>query len=49
MTKLVLIGAGSTMFAKDIIGDLLLKPDVLVDEIALVDLNTTKLDLSRRL
>ncbi|MEA4854097.1 MAG: alpha-galactosidase [Christensenella sp.] len=49
MTKLVLIGAGSTMFAKDIVGDLLLKDDVLVDEMALVDINTTKLDLSRRL
>ncbi|MDD5017217.1 MAG: alpha-glucosidase/alpha-galactosidase [Eubacteriales bacterium] len=49
MVKMVLIGAGSTMFAKDIVGDLLGKPDILVDEMALVDIDKVKLDLSKRL
>lgn len=49
MAKMVIIGAGSTMFAKDIVGDLLLKPDLVVDEMALVDIDTVKLDLSKRL
>lgn len=49
MSKLVLIGAGSTMFAKDIVGDLLGKEGNLIDEMALVDINEKKLDLSRRL
>jgi alpha-galactosidase len=41
--KVVIIGAGSSMFTKKLIGDLLSFNDMKVDEFALVDINTEKL------
>lgn len=43
MKKIVVIGAGSAMFAKKLIGDLMLFDDMQIDNISLVDLNTEKL------
>jgi len=43
MFKLVIIGAGSAMFAKKLIGDLLTFNDIKLDTISLVDINTEKL------
>ncbi len=43
MAKVVIIGAGSAMFAKKLIGDLLLDDEIRIDTIALVDINTEKL------
>ncbi len=43
MAKIVVIGAGSAIFAKNLLGDLILLDDVPVDEIALVDINEEKL------
>ena len=43
MKKVVIIGAGSSMFTKKLIGDLLSFDDISIDEFALVDINTRKL------
>ena len=43
MNKVVIIGAGSAMFAKKLICDLLLYDDITIDNISLVDINTEKL------
>jgi len=43
MNKIVIIGAGSAMFAKKLIGDLLLFDDMQIDTISLVDINKEKL------
>ena len=43
MAKIVVIGAGSAIFAKNLLGDLILLEDVPVEEIALVDINEEKL------
>ncbi len=48
MIKVVIIGAGSSMFTKKLIGDLLSFDDMRVDEIALVDINATKLGVMER-
>ena len=45
--KIVLIGAGSTQFAKRVIGDILWFPDMQIDEIALVDINAYKLGVMK--
>jgi alpha-galactosidase len=46
--KIVIIGAGSSMFTKKLIGDLLSFDDIGIDEFALVDINTSKLDVMER-
>ena len=43
MAKVVVIGAGSAIFAKNLLGDLILLKDVPLEEIALVDINEEKL------
>ena len=43
MKKIVIIGAGSSMFTKKLIGDLLSFNDIMFDEFALVDINAEKL------
>lgn len=43
MKKIVIIGAGSSMFTKKLIGDLLSFSDIMFDEFALVDINAEKL------
>lgn len=45
MSKIVFIGAGSAMFAKNLIGDLLTFNDIKLDTISLVDINKEKLDI----
>lgn len=45
MKKVVIIGAGSAMFAQKLIGDLLYFRDMEIDTIALVDINTEKLEV----
>lgn len=47
-SKVVLIGAGSTQFAKRVIGDILWFDDISVEEIALVDINAYKLGIMKR-
>lgn len=47
-TKVVLIGAGSTQFAKRVIGDILWFDDIAVDEIALVDINAYKVGVMKK-
>ena len=47
-TKVVLIGAGSTQFAKRVIGDILWFDDIAVDEIALVDVNAYKVGIMKK-
>ena len=47
MTKIALIGAGSTVFAKRLIGDILLTPELAGDtQIALHDIDTDRLRTS---
>lgn len=46
--KVVIIGAGSTMFSQKMIGDLLWFDDLDLDTIALVDINEEKLGLIQR-
>ena len=48
MKKIVVIGAGSAMFAKKLIGDLMLFDDMQIDNISLVDLNTEKLEVMKQ-
>ncbi|MDC7227811.1 MAG: alpha-galactosidase [Spirochaetales bacterium] len=43
MNKVVIIGAGSSMFTRKLIGDLLSFDDMQMDEFSLVDINTEKL------
>jgi len=43
MKKVVIIGAGSSMFTKKLLGDLLSFDDMQLDEFALVDINIEKL------
>ncbi len=43
VAKVVVIGAGSAIFAKNLLGDLILLKDVPLEEIALVDINEEKL------
>lgn len=45
MKKVVIIGAGSAMFSKSLIGDLMTYDDMQIDNISLVDINTEKLDV----
>jgi alpha-galactosidase len=45
MSKIVFIGAGSAMFTKNLIGDLLTFNDIKLDTISLVDINKEKLDV----
>ena len=47
-TKVVLIGAGSTQFAKRVIGDILWFEDIAVEEIALVDINAYKVGVMKK-
>ncbi len=49
MTKITFVGAGSTVFAKNIIGDILLKDELHGVEIALYDIDAERLDDSLRL
>ena len=49
MSKIVVVGAGSKMFTKDIVAGLLIFNDVKIDTIALVDINQKKLDLTEKL
>ncbi len=44
MFKLTFIGAGSTIFAKNVIGDILITPELKDYEIALFDIDPTRLD-----
>lgn len=48
MNKIVIIGAGSSMFTKKLLGDLLSFDDMQIDEFALVDINTEKLEVMRQ-
>ena len=48
MNKVVIIGAGSAMFAKKLIGDLLLYDDIRIDNISLVDINVEKLEVMEK-
>lgn len=45
MIKIVIIGAGSSMFTKKLLGDLLSFDEVQIDEFALVDINAEKLEV----
>lgn len=49
MSKLVIIGAGSAMFAKKFIGDLLTFDDIKLDTVSLVDINKEKLSVMEKL
>ena len=49
MNKIVIIGAGSAMFSKKLIGDLLSYDDMTIDNISLVDINEEKLDVMEQL
>ena len=48
MKKIVIIGAGSSMFTKKLVGDLLSFNDISIDEFALVDIHTEKLEVMRQ-
>ncbi len=45
MCKVVIIGAGSSMFTKKLLGDLLSYDDIQIKEFALVDINQEKLEV----
>jgi alpha-galactosidase len=49
MPKVVLIGAGSVVFSRVLIGDLLLYPELRDAEIALVDIDADRLEVARRM
>ena len=49
MSKLVIIGAGSTVFVKTLVGDLLTLKDLELDTISLVDINIEKLGVMQKL
>ena len=44
MPKIVFIGAGSTVFAKNVLGDAMLTPSLCESEIALVDIDEQRLN-----
>lgn len=48
MTKITLIGAGSVVFTRDLSSDILLTPSLLDCEIALMDIDPTRLEMARR-
>lgn len=48
MNKVVIIGAGSAMFSKKFIGDLLYFDDIQIDTISLVDINVEKLNVMEK-
>lgn len=48
MIKVVIIGAGSAMFSKNLIGDLMTYDDMQIDNISLVDINTDKLEVMEK-
>lgn len=47
MPKIAIIGAGSTVFTKNIVGDLLLYPELANSTIALMDINPVRLNESK--
>lgn len=49
MSKLVIIGAGSTVFVKNLVGDLLLLNNLKLDTISLVDIDGKKLEIVQKL
>ncbi|MBT3273613.1 MAG: alpha-glucosidase/alpha-galactosidase [Spirochaetales bacterium] len=49
MAKITFMGAGSTIFAKNILGDSMLTPALQDSTIALYDINATRLDESKRM
>jgi len=49
MFKLVIIGAGSTVFVKNLVGDLLTYDELVIDKISLVDIDKYKLDIMEKL
>ena len=49
MTKITFVGAGSTVFAKNVLGDVLLTPALSESRIALYDIDPTRLEESRRM
>lgn len=48
-TKITFLGAGSTVFAKNVLGDALLQPSLHDAKIALYDVDATRLDDSKRM
>ena len=49
MSKLVIIGAGSTVFVKSLVGDLLLLNNLKLDVVSLVDIDSKKLEIIQKL
>ena len=49
MSKLVIIGAGSTVFVKSLVGDLLLLGNLKLDTVSLVDIDSKKLEIIQKL
>ena len=49
MPKITFLGAGSTVFAKNVLGDAMLQPSLQEAEIALYDIDSQRLDDSKRL
>ncbi|MCX7786430.1 MAG: alpha-glucosidase/alpha-galactosidase, partial [Spirochaetes bacterium] len=49
MLKITFLGAGSTIFAKNVLGDCLLNPSLREAEIALYDIDPVRLEDSRRM
>ena len=49
MPKIAFVGAGSTVFAKNILGDSMLTPALSESDIALYDIDPSRLDESRRM
>lgn len=47
MLKITFMGAGSTVFAKNVLGDCLVSPDLKGLEIALYDIDAERLDDSK--
>lgn len=49
MAKITFVGAGSTVFAKNVLGDVLLQPSLHDAHLALYDIDETRLEDSRRM
>lgn len=49
MPKLAFMGAGSTVFAKNLVGDILLTPEIKNIEVALYDIDAVRLEESRKM
>ena len=49
MSKIVIIGAGSTVFVKSLVGDLLLLENLKLDTVSLVDIDGKKLEIIQKL